>query len=142
MRTFLAIELTVMLSLGIVGVASAQENPPQPPGPNRAGPAIHGLRSIDQELDHLTKDLQLTSQQRKQIRPLLEDHHDRIQVLFDRNPGVSRADLGPQIHAISNETHHQIEALLTKPQKQLTKAMQERMRNGEEGRRSAQTAPN
>jgi hypothetical protein len=140
MRTFLTLELAVMLSLGIIGIALSQENPPQPPGPNRAGPAIHGLRSIDQELDHLTKDLELTGQQRKQVRPLLEEHHDRIQALLDKNPSISRADLGPQIHAISDETHHQIEALLTKHQKQLAKAMQEHMRNGE-SRRPAQTAP-
>ena len=58
MRTFLTLltlELAVMLSFGIIGIALAQENPPQPPGPNRAGPAIHGLRSIDQELDHLQR---------------------------------------------------------------------------------------
>jgi len=71
---------------------------------------------------------------------LLDEHHGRIQALLDKNPSISRADLGPQIHAISDETHHQIEALLTKHQKQLAKAMQERMRNGE-SRRPAQTAP-
>ena len=60
-------------------------------------------RSIDQELDHLTKDLVLTSNQRKQIRPLLEEHHDRIQALFDNNPRLSREDLGPQIHVMSDE---------------------------------------
>ena len=65
-----------------------------------------------------------TPDQRKQIRPLLEEHHDRIQALFDKNPKLSRQDLGPRIHAISDETHHQIEALLTNPQKQLAKAMQ------------------
>src|SRR5437879_1454307 len=86
-------------------------------GHGESRPGIHGPRSIDQELDHLTKDLELTTNQRKQIRPLLEEHHDRIQALFDKNPKVSREDLGPQIHAISDETHHQIEALLTGHQK-------------------------
>ena len=112
----------------------AQTNAPQQNQP-RAG--MHGPRSIDQELDHLTKDLELTANQRKQIRPLLDRHHDRIPVLFDKNPGLSRGDLGPQIHAISDETHHQIEALLTEHQKQLAKAMQERMHAGEERRRPA-----
>ena len=111
-----------MLALGMTGIAIAQES-----APNQARPGIHGPRSIDQELDHLTKELELTSNQRKQIRPLLEEHHDRIQALFDKNPRVSRQDLGPQIHAISDETHHQIEALLTGHQKQLAKAMQKRM---------------
>jgi periplasmic protein CpxP/Spy len=126
-----------MFALGMTGIAMAQEHAPQSQRPNQSPLAIHGPRSIDQELDHLTKDLELTPEQRKQIRPLLEEHHDRIQALFDKNPKLSREDLGPQIHAISDETHHEIEALLTDHQKQLAKAMQERMRSGEESRRPA-----
>jgi Spy/CpxP family protein refolding chaperone len=137
MRTFFTLGLTGILALGMTGAAMAQENAPQPQEPNQARQGIHGPRSIDQELDHLTKDLELTPKQRKQIRPLLEQHHDRIQALFDNNPSRSREDLGPQIHAISDETHHQIEALLTEHQKQLAKAMQERMHAGEESRRPA-----
>ena len=135
MRTFFTAGLAGLFALGMTGITMAQENAPQPRGPDQARPGIHGPRSIDQELDHLTKDLKLTPNQRKQIRPLLEEHHDRIQALFDKNPRRSREDLGPQIHAISDETHHQIEALLTEHQKQLAKAMQERMRDGKESRR-------
>jgi Spy/CpxP family protein refolding chaperone len=109
-------------------------------GRTRPRQEIHGPRSIDKELDHLTKDLELTPKQRKQVRPLIQEHHDRIQALFDKNPGVSRQNLGPQIHAISDETHHEIEALLTEHQKQLAKAMQERMHNGGESRRPAPPA--
>ena len=66
MRAFLTLAFTGLLALGI---SYAQNNTRRP----------HGPRSIDQELDHLTKDLELTPNQRKQIRPLLEQHHDRIQ---------------------------------------------------------------
>jgi Spy/CpxP family protein refolding chaperone len=135
MRTVFSAGLTGVLALWMTGIAMAQGNTPQAQEPTQAHPAIHGPRSIDQELDHLTKDLELTPNQRKQIQPLLQEHHDRIQALFDKNPGVSRKDLGPQIHAISDETHHQISALLTEHQKQLEKAMQERMHAGEESRR-------
>ena len=126
-----------MLALAMSGIATAQENAPPPQGPN----GMQAPRSIDQELDHLTQDLELTPNQRKQIRPLLQEHHDRIQALFDKNPRLSRKDLGPQIHAISDDTHHQIEALLTEHQKQLAKSMQERMRDGEERRRPALSTP-
>jgi len=139
MRSFYTVGLTALLALGTTGIGTAQENTAQSQGANKA-PGIHGPRSIDEELDHLTKDLELTPKQRKQIRPLLQEHHDRIQALFDKNPGVSRQDLGPQIHAISDETHHEIEALLTEHQKQLAKAMQERMQSGEESRRPAPPA--
>ena len=139
MRSFYTVGLTALLALGTTGIGTAQENTAQSQGANKA-PGIHGPRSIDEELDHLTKDLELTPKQRKQIRPLLQEHHDRIQALFDKNPGVSRQYLGPQIHAISDETHHEIEALLTEHQKQLAKAMQERMQSGEESRRPAPPA--
>src|SRR5712671_3473823 len=107
MRTYFTVGVTGMLALGMTGIAMAQENAPQPQGPNQARQGIHGPRSIDQELDHLTKDLELTPKQRKQIRPLLEEHHDKI------------------------------EALLPEHQKQLAKAMQKRMHDGEESRRPA-----
>ena len=135
MRIFLAFGFTGMLAFGMTSIAMPQENAPQPQRPNQTLQGTYGPRSIDQELDHLTKDLELTSNQRTQIRPLLKQHRDRIQALLDKNPGLSRADLGPQIHAISDDTHHQIEALLTEHQKELAKAMQERMRKGEESRR-------
>ena len=137
MRIFFTVGLIGILALGMSGIAMAQKNAPQPQGPN----GMQAPRSIDQELDRLTKDLELTPNQRKQIRPMLQEHHDRIQALFDKNPRLSRKDLGPQIHAISDETHHQIEALLTEHQKQLAKSMQERMRNGEESRRPAPSTP-
>ena len=128
-RLTLRLTLSGMLLLGTIGSTMAQENVSQPQT-DRPSQSIHGPRSIDQELDHLTKDLELTSNQRKQIRPLLEEHHDKIQALLDNNPKLSRQDLGPQIHAISDETHHEIEALLTEHQKQLAKAMQKRMHDG------------
>jgi Spy/CpxP family protein refolding chaperone len=127
---FFTIGLIGMLALGLTGVTMAQENSTRQQG-------IHGPRSMDQELDHLTKDLELTAAQREQIRPLLQEHHDRIQALLDKNPKLTRQDLGPQIHAISDDTHHEIHALLTEHQKQLEKAMVERMHSGEESRRPA-----
>ena len=105
---------------------------PQPQGRTDSRPGIHPPRSIDQELDHLTKDLELPTNQRKQVRPLLDEHHDIIQVLFEKNPTISHEDLGPQIHAISDETHHQIEVLLTGHQKELANAIAERVHDGEE----------
>ena len=101
---------------------------------------MHAPQSIDQELARLTKDLQLTAEQQQQVRPLLQEHHDRIQALLDKNPAASRQELSSQIHAISHDTHREIHALLTDNQKELEKAMQQREHNGEENRRSAPAA--
>src|ERR1700680_3813020 len=124
----------VMLMLGIAGPAVAQDNGAQQPSARQQLQHIHTPQSIDQELARLTKDLELTPEQQRQVRPLLQEHHDRIQALLDKNAKASRQELGPQIHAISDETHRKIHALLTDHQKELEKAMQQRERNGEENR--------
>jgi ribosome recycling factor len=79
----------------------------------------------------------LIPEQQHQVRPLFQEHHDRIQTLLDKNPTASRQELAPQIHTISDETHHKIHALLTDHQKELEKAMQQREHRGEENRRPA-----
>lgn len=130
----------VMLMLGMAGPAVAQDNAAQQPSARQQLQHVHTPQSIDQELARLTKDLELTPQQQQQVRPLLNEHHDRIQALLDKNPNASRQQLGPQIHAISDDTHREIHALLTDHQKELEKAMQRREHNGEENRRSAPPA--
>ena len=130
---------TVML-LGIAGPTVAQDTGEQQPSARQQLQHIHTPQSIDQELTRLTKDLELTPEQRAQVQPLLEEHHDKIQALLDKNPKASRQELGPQIHAISDETHHKIHALLTDHQKELEKAMQQREHHGGENRRSAPPA--
>ena len=130
----------VMLMFGMAGAVVAQDNGVQQPSARQQLQHIHTPQSIDQELARLTKDLELTPEQQKQIRPLLDEHHDKIQALLDKNPKSSRQELAPQIHAISDETHHEIHALLTEHQKELEKAMQQRGHNGGENRRPAPPA--
>jgi len=119
----------------LAGLAVAQENGAQQPSARQGLQHIHTPQSIDQELARLTKDLELTPKQQQQVRPLLDEHHDRIQALVDKNPTASRQELGPQIHGISDQTHREIHALLTDHQKELEKAMQQREHNGGENRR-------
>jgi predicted HTH transcriptional regulator len=120
---------------GMAGLAVAQDNAVQQPSARQQLQRIHTPQSIDQKLAQLTKDLELTSEQQKQVRPLLEEHHDKIQALLDKNPKASRQELAPQIHAISDDTHHKIHALLTDHQKELEKAMQHRGHDGGENKR-------
>jgi K+-sensing histidine kinase KdpD len=135
-----ALEFGVMLIVGIAALAVAQENGAQKPSAREQLQRIHTPQSMDQELARLTKDMELTPKQQQQVRPLLQEHHDNIQTLLDKNPKASRQELGPQIHAISDETHRKIHALLTDHQKELEKAMKHREHNGEENRRSAPPA--
>jgi hypothetical protein len=132
-----AIASAAVLMLGIAGPAAAQDNGGQPPTARQQLERIHTPQSFDAELAHLTKDLELTPEQQRQVMPLLHQHHDKIQALLDKNPTATRQELFPQIHAISDETHRQIHALLTDRQKKLESAMMHRGRGGAENRRFA-----
>jgi len=105
-----------------------------------AASAYHTPQSMKQELARLTKDLELTPEQQQHVRLLLEEHHARIQALLDKHPTASRQQLGPQIHAVSDETHRKIHALLNDHQRELEQAMQQGEYNGGENRRSAPPA--
>jgi predicted HTH transcriptional regulator len=124
----------IMLMLGLVLQAVAQDHGAQQPLARQQLQHIYTPKSIDQKLAQLTKDLELNPQQQEKVRPLLEEHHDKIQALLDKNPTKSRQELGPQIHAVSEDTHRKIHALLTDHQKELEKAMLHRGHNGAESR--------
>jgi predicted HTH transcriptional regulator len=124
----------IVFILGMAGSAVAQNNGEQQPSARQQLQHIHTPQSIDQELARLTKDLELTTEQQKQVRPILDEHHDRIQALLDKNPAASRQELAPQTHAISDETHRKIHVLLTDHQRELERAMQKREHSGQEHR--------
>jgi hypothetical protein len=124
----------------IAGMAIAQDNSSQHPLARQQLQHIHGRQSIDQALARLTKDLKLTPERQKQVRPLLQEHHDRIQALLDKNPTASRQELASQIHSISDETHHKIRALLTDPEKELERRCSNANTMVQENRRPAPPA--
>jgi hypothetical protein len=95
---------------------------------------IHGAHSIDNELDRLTTTLQLSPQQRTEVEVLLRRHHDTIQALIDGNPNASDELLRERIHSISDDTHREINALLTQQQLVLVQQMQAQMREAGRGR--------
>jgi hypothetical protein len=109
----------LILTPGMAGPVVAQDKGTQRPSAREQLQHIHPPQSIDQELARLTKDLELSPEQRQQVRPLLDEHHDRIQALLDKNKTASRQELGPEIHAISDETHHKIHVLLTDHRREL-----------------------
>jgi hypothetical protein len=131
MRTTFVLFTSLLASLGV-----AQDKVVQQPSAREQLQRIHTPQSIDQQLVRLTKDLELTAQQQKQVGRLLEEHHNRIQALLDANPNASRQALGPQIHTISDATHREIHALLSDHQRQLEAAMRQREQSGEESRRA------
>jgi hypothetical protein len=80
--------------------------------------------SVDQALANLTRNLSLTPVQAARIRPILQQHHDRILAILRTAPAtMTHDDFMAQVHRISAETHDQVNALLTPKQLQLVKQL-------------------
>jgi hypothetical protein len=93
---------------------------------------IRGSRSVEQKLDDLTRVLRLTASQRREVLPVLNEHRDKVQALFNEYPALSRQDLAPQINVIGSQTHREIDALLTPHQEHLIAAIRHRRHGGKQ----------
>jgi chromosome condensin MukBEF ATPase and DNA-binding subunit MukB len=133
--------------LGAAGCAMAQEKV-APPQAQQAHP-LQGAadwrermqknhsadQSIEQQVRRLTKDLDLTPEQQEKVRQLSKEHNDRIQKILDTAPPtLTHEAFTAQVHAISQETHDAVNAILTPHQLELMKAMVSRLDNGKEDR--------
>src|ERR1700739_2371794 len=136
MRRIGTIAFAGILFIGISGVAATAQDKSNQDNSMQAqafGPGGHHRpMDVDSELAHLTKELDLTPDQQKQIRPLLEAHQQKEQVLH-QDQSLSRDELRTKAHAISDETHKQIEVFLTDEQKQKVKEMRKRMHHNVQG---------
>ncbi|MGB7548415.1 MAG: hypothetical protein WBM14_11750 [Terracidiphilus sp.] len=115
------------LLLGTGGAALAQDNPPATQG---QGPWGHGQRQMDpeQELQRLTKQLDLSADQQSRIKPLLVERRQKMQALFE-DQSLSREDHRAKADSIRDETHGKILAVLNEEQKQKFDAMRGHKRN-------------
>jgi hypothetical protein len=93
--------------------------------------------SIEQQVRRLTRDLELTPVQQQKVRQLAWEHHDRIQKILDTAPPtLTRDAFTVQVHAISQDFHGAVDAILTPHQLELMKAMVGRLDGGTERRRA------
>jgi hypothetical protein len=118
--------LNSIFMLGSTGTVMAGQN--TAPVQNQG---FHAPRTIDQELDPLTKGTRTHPRTAKgdQTTPIpAPTGGSRHSLIKSTAP---RESLSKQIHGISDQKHHKIDALLTHHQKQLAEALQERMHNSE-----------
>ncbi|WP_201313250.1 hypothetical protein [Dyella sp. EPa41] len=122
----------VLLSLGLAlaGTAWAQQGTPA------TAPTAKHMHAIDpqQQLDHLTKQLQLTSDQQARILPLLQQRDQQLQSLRN-DSSLKPADRRAKAMSIAQDTNQQVDAVLTEPQRAKAKAMREKAMERMEERR-------
>jgi Spy/CpxP family protein refolding chaperone len=127
----LAMALTVSLS------ALAQMGMGQGGGRHGQGQ----MPSVDDRVKQLTKQLDLNSDQQKQVRSILQDQMDQMQKLRDDN-STPREERRPKMMQIHQGATDKIRALLNDDQKKKFDAMQqqqrERFQQGRGGNRPSQ----
>ena len=133
----LSLALGGMLALGVTGAAFAQDTPPPPPpDQSQAGPPPQGRgmrMDPNRQLERLTQELNLTSDQQEKIKPLLLDRQQKMQALM-QNQSLSQEDRRAQMRTIMEGSNNSIKANLTDDQRQKFDAMQQqRMRRGGPG---------
>jgi len=125
------------------GAALAQDNA-APQAPQERGYGHRGMMNPDEQLKHLTKQLDLTAEQQTQIKPLLESQQQQAMQLH-QDQSLAPQDRRTKMMAIHNDTKSKIEAVLNDTQKQKYEAMQakmqERMQENRQGGQTPQAQP-
>jgi len=149
MRSVSMLLLGCVAVLGAAGCGTAQEQA-APAQANEAQPLQAAAdwrdrmqknhdaeRSIAQQVSRLTRDLDLTPAQQMKVRQLAKEHNDRIQEILDTAPDtLTYEGFQTQVHAISQDFHNSVNAILTPHQLELMKAMVGRLDSGRESRRA------
>jgi Spy/CpxP family protein refolding chaperone len=110
-------------------------------GYGQGGGHDHGQgMSADQRLEMMTKQLNLTSDQQQQIKPILENESQQMESLHS-DSSLSQQDRMSKMQAIRENTNSQIKPILTSEQQ--TKWQQMMERHGKHGgmERGPQGAP-
>ena len=130
---FLTLALGGLIAVGSTCAALAQDPPPPPPDQNQAGAPSQGMghrgmrMDPDRQLQRLTRELNLTSDQQDKIKPLLVERQQKMQSLF-QDQSAAPEDRRTQARTIMEGTNNSIKAVLNDDQKQKFEAMQQRMR--------------
>jgi periplasmic protein CpxP/Spy len=131
-NTLCTLALAGLLTVG-GGAAIAQDNAASTPQQGQ-GYGHRGMMSPDEQLNHLTKALNLSSDQQTQIKPILENAHQQAMQIH-QDQSLAQQDRFAKMQALHQDTNTKIEAVLNDPQKQKFEQMQakrmEHMRGGQ-----------
>jgi Spy/CpxP family protein refolding chaperone len=119
-----------MATLVFAGVLAPQEptSPPNPPNEGGSGKPGHGA-NIENRLENLSKQLNLTDEQKEKIRPLLTHEVERIREIRE-NPSLTQAEARRRMVIARRNTREHIAQILTPEQKKQWQELPEEHRGG------------
>ncbi len=127
--TIRAFALGTAFCMGLgMGATFAQDASSTPQNIPPAGQEMHhgrGPMTTEQQLGHMTKALNLTSDQQTQIKPLLDARRQQMMQMHE-DKSLTREDRMTKFKALDDDTHAKISAVLNDTQKTKFEKMQER----------------
>lgn len=135
MKKYVSLVVVATMAVGLAGFAVAQD---------AAKPKVSErvkIRSSEERmmpepvvhLDRLTQGLQLTQEQQKQIRPILEDEYAKLKQIR-QNEDISPKQIQKQIEALRFQTITKVEACLTPDQKKKYQAVSDEIKANKQKR--------
>ena len=121
--TVSALALASLLCLP-VGATFAQQDDSGAAQPQN----MHRMRqpmTVDEQLQHMTQALNLTSDQQAQIKPLLEQRREQM-MAFHQDQSLSRDDRMAKMQTLDNDSHSKIAGVLNDQQKAKFEQMAQR----------------
>jgi periplasmic protein CpxP/Spy len=129
-NSLVVIALSSLLVLSLPAAAALAQDNPQSEGGRRHGG--QGRMNPDRQLERLTQELGLSSDQQAQIRPLLVDRQQKMAALF-QDQSLSQDERRQQMRSIAEMTHNGIKGFLNPEQKQKFEQMHHRGGHGGSG---------
>jgi periplasmic protein CpxP/Spy len=145
MNRLLSVLAAGLLALGVAlyGSQAKAQSEPASGGQNQGDQAQGGHMgghmgragmSPERQLDHLTQALNLTDDQKQQIKPILEDRQKQMQQLH-ADTSMSQEDRRSKARSLMEDSNNKIRAVLNDDQKQKFDKMQQEMRERMQQRR-------
>jgi Spy/CpxP family protein refolding chaperone len=129
-----------MLGLVLAGGALAQQtSSPESAASEKGAPSRAHAPNAQQQLQRMTKQLQLSSDQQAKLGPILQQRDQQVQALRS-DSSLKPADRRAKMMGLMQDTNAQVDAVLTPAQRDQLKAMREKAMERAEERR-AQHAP-
>ena len=126
-RIFLASVMSLFLCFALGAVAQDQDQNSAPPmGGHHGGPGRGMHATPDQRLARLSKELNLTDDQKAKVKPILEDEDAKVKALW-QDSSTDPQDKRGKFMALHQASNDQIKALLTDDQQKKFADMQAHM---------------
>ncbi len=124
-----------LFTLGLAGAAFAQDEQNGPPPPPQAGQQSgQGMErhmgrggpimSVDDQLKHLTKKLNLSADQQAKLKPILEDQRTQLEAIHSDST-LSREDRFSKMQTLRQSSDTQIKSVLNEDQQKNFDKMRE-----------------